>query len=134
MASVIVFGPTGQIGSAAAKTALEQGAKVWLAMRDTSKVVPGLENDQEAATTIDRVQADLQKPETVKHAVEASGAKRAFIYLAHGSSDSMRATIEALKSGGVEFVGVCEQLYHIHEPKLTGYPCLGVYSLRTRAG
>ena len=103
MASVIVFGPTGQIGSAAAKTAGEQGAKVWLAMRDTSKAIPGLGKDSEAAETFDRVQADLQVPETVKRAVETSGAKRAFIYYAHGSPDDMRATIEALRSGGIEF-------------------------------
>ena len=50
------------------------------------------------------MQADLCKPETVAAAVRMSGAKRAFIYLAHGSSDHMKATLEALKSAGIEFV------------------------------
>lgn len=104
MGSVIVFGPTGQIGSVAARTAAEQGATVWLAMRDTNKAIPGLEKDLEEASAFHRVQADLQNPETVSQAVETSGAKRAFLYLLHGASDHMRAVLEALKSAGIEFV------------------------------
>lgn len=102
MSSVIIFGPTGQIGSIAAKTAGEQGAKVWLGMRDVNKTIPRL--DDSTSGTFQRVKADLQEPKTVKEAVETSGARRAFIYYAHGSPDNMRATIEALKSGGVTFV------------------------------
>lgn len=44
------------------------------------------------------------KPDTVHDAVTKTGAKYAFIYLAHGSSDHMRSTIEALKSAGIEQV------------------------------
>lgn len=106
MATVIVFGPTGNIGSIAAITAQKRGAKVWLAMRDTQKPIPGLSSEQEEAGNFQRVQADLSKPDTVAAAVQTSGAKHAFIYLAHGSQDHMKATIEALKSAGVTFVVV----------------------------
>ncbi|KAH5031140.1 hypothetical protein HBI74_086920 [Parastagonospora nodorum] len=101
MSSVIIFGPTGQVGSIAAHAAAEQGAKVWLAMRDTSKKIPSLAEDSGA---FHRVQADLQKPETVLQAVQTSGARRAFIYLVHGAPDHMRAAIEALKAAGISFV------------------------------
>jgi len=99
---VIVFGPTGAVGSAAARTAGELGAKVFLAMRDTGKSIPGLSAEQEKQGGFERVQADLTKPDTVRDAVHKSGAKYAFIYLAHGSSDHMKATIEALKAAGIE--------------------------------
>ncbi|KAJ4387332.1 hypothetical protein N0V93_007921 [Gnomoniopsis smithogilvyi] len=104
MTTVIVFGPTGNIGSVAAHTAQKKGAKVWLAMRDTQKPIPGLTPEQEKAGSFERVQADLTKPETVTAAVKTSGAKHAFIYLAHGSQDHMKATIEALKASGITFV------------------------------
>lgn len=104
MTSVIVFGPTGNIASIAAQSAQENGAKVWLAMRDPKKTIPGLGPEQEKAGGFERVQADLTKPETVAAAVKTSGAKHAFIYLAHGSPDHMKATVEALKSSGIEFV------------------------------
>ncbi|KAF2724204.1 NAD(P)-binding protein [Polychaeton citri CBS 116435] len=104
MASVIVFGPTGQIGSVTARTAAEYGAKVWLAMRDTSKAIPGLGKDLEAAGDFHRVRADLQDTETVSQAVKTSGAKRAFVYLVHGAPDHMKAALEAMKSAGIEFV------------------------------
>ena len=37
-------------------------------------------------------------------AVKSTGAKRAFMYLAHGTPDHMNATLEALRSAGIEFV------------------------------
>ncbi|CAI6095117.1 unnamed protein product [Clonostachys chloroleuca] len=104
MASVLVFGPTGKVGSYAARTAAEHGAKVWLAMRDTTKTIPGLTGDAEKAGGFNRVQADLQKPETVSEAVKTSGAKRAFIYLVHGAPDHLKGSIEAMKAAGIEFV------------------------------
>jgi nucleoside-diphosphate-sugar epimerase len=104
MASVIIFGPTGQVGSVAARTAAELGAKVWLAMRDTKKSIPGLSEDMEKSGNVQRVQADLQDPETVSQAVKTSGAKRAFIYLVHGASDHLKGTIAAMKDAGIEFV------------------------------
>lgn len=106
MASVIVFGPTGHIGSVAARTAAEHGAKVWLAMRDPSKAIPGLGKDVEVAGNFSRVKADLQDPAAVIDAIKTSGAKRAFVYLAHGAPNHMKATFEAMKSAGVEFVVV----------------------------
>ena len=102
--TVIVFGPTGNIGSFAATTAQSHGAKVVLAMRDTSKSIPGLSKEAEQQGGYERVQADLTKPETITKAVQSSGATRAFIYLAHGLPDHMKSSLEALKAGGIEFV------------------------------
>ena len=101
MAPVIIFGPTGNIGSVAARTAGEQGAEVVLAMRDTNKTIPGLD---EKAGNFKRVQADLSDAKSVENAVKSSGAKRAFAYLAFGTPDAMKATFQAMKDGGVEFV------------------------------
>ena len=102
--SVIVFGPTGNVASIAAATAQELGAKVYLAMRDPKKTIPGLSEEAERVRGYERIQADLTVPQTVTVAVQQSGAKRAFIYVAHGSKDHMRSTAQALKDGGIEFV------------------------------
>ena len=104
MSTVIVFGPTGNIASVAACTAQEKGAKVFLAMRDPQKSIPGLSAERERQGGFERVQADLTKPDTVATAVKTSGAKRAFIYVAHGSPDHMKSALTALKSAGIEFV------------------------------
>ena len=104
MSTVIVFGPTGNIGSVAARTAHEHGVKVVLAMRDPKKAIPGLSSQQEQAGGFERVQADLTDADSVAAAVKTSGAKRAFIYLAFGSPDNMKSTLVALKSSGIEFV------------------------------
>ena len=88
----------------AAQTAAEHGAKVALAMRDPNKAIPGLTKEKEESGSFTRIQADLLNPDTVAEAVKSSGAKRAFIYLAHGGSDHMKATIEAMKAAGIEFV------------------------------
>jgi nucleoside-diphosphate-sugar epimerase len=95
--SVIIFGPTGDVGSAAALQAYKEGAKVTLAMRDTTKHIPSL-----SGITADRSEADLTKPETIKAAVRQSGAKLAFIYAIFGTSDHMRASMDALKEAGIE--------------------------------
>lgn len=102
--TVIVFGPTGSVASITARTAQSHGAKVILAMRDPSKSIPGLTKEQEQQGGYSRVQADLTKPETLTTAVKSSGATRAFVYLAHGSPDHMKSSLEALKSAGIEFV------------------------------
>ncbi|KAL4783695.1 hypothetical protein BJX76DRAFT_244931 [Aspergillus varians] len=104
MSSVIVFGPTGNVASVVAHTAQQNGATVFLAMRNTQKPIPGLSPEQEHEGAFERTQADLTDPESVSTAVKRSGAKRAFIYLAHGTSDHMRATLTALKSAGIDFV------------------------------
>jgi len=101
---VIVFGPTGQVGGSTAVSAQQRGAKVYLALRDTNKTIPDLSPEQEKAGGFERVQADLNKPDTISSAVAKTGAKRAFLYLVHGSSDHMKAAITALKSAGIEFV------------------------------
>ncbi|KAJ5827490.1 hypothetical protein N7447_004253 [Penicillium robsamsonii] len=104
MSTVIVFGPTGNIGSVAARSAQEHGAKVVLAMRDPKKTIPGLSSDQEQAGGFKRIQADLTDADSVAAAITKSGAKRAFIYANFGSPDHMKSTLEALKSAGIEFV------------------------------
>ncbi|KAL2129229.1 hypothetical protein VTI74DRAFT_8058 [Chaetomium olivicolor] len=101
---VIVFGPTGHVGSAAALAAQEQGAKVYLAMRDSQKAIRNLTPAQEQAGGFERVQADLSNPDSIRTAVTQTGAKRAFIYIAFGTPDNMRSTIQALKSAGIEFL------------------------------
>lgn len=103
---VIVFGPSGAVGSATARAAHELGAKVVLAMRDTTKPIPGLD---EATLKVkdgsfEKVQADLHKPDTVRDAVSSTHATRAFIYIAHRSPDNMKSTIRALKSAGIDLV------------------------------
>lgn len=100
---VIVFGPTGGVGSVTALVAREHGAQVVLAMRDPQKPIPGLSPEQEQAGGFERVQADLTNPDTVRAAVRQTGAKRAFIYLIYGQPDGMRSSLEALKSAGVDF-------------------------------
>ncbi|KUJ09143.1 NAD(P)-binding protein [Mollisia scopiformis] len=100
---VIVFGPTGAVGSAAALTASELGAPVILAMRDPSKPIPVL-SDLEKAANFTRIYADLTKPDTVHAAISTTGAKHAFLYCAHGTPDHMKATVQALKAAGIEFV------------------------------
>ena len=101
---VIVFGPTGAVGSATARTAEELGAKVVLAMRDEKKSIPGLEPEKENQGGYERIYADLTRPDTIHAAVSTTGAKYAFIYGAHGSQDSMKSTLEALKSAGIALV------------------------------
>lgn len=101
---VIVFGPTGAVGSAAALTAEELGAKVFLAMRNREKPIPNLNTAKEDHGNFERIYADLTKPDTVRDAVNITGAKYAFIYCAHGSPDHMKATIGALKSAGIDLV------------------------------
>ncbi len=103
---VLVFGPTGKVGSSAAVAAQQLGAKVYLAMRDTSKPLPDLTAAQERELGFERVHADLTQPETVTAAVAQAGGDvtAAFLYLAFGSPDHMRATAEALKAAGVTYV------------------------------
>ncbi|CAG8152706.1 unnamed protein product [Penicillium olsonii] len=95
--SVIVFGATGDVGSAAALQAHQDGAKVSLAVRDPTKPIPRLDNIE-----FDKISADLTKPETVEAAVRQSGATVAFIYVV--GDGQMRASLLALKEGGVKSV------------------------------
>ena len=97
---VIIFGPTGHVGSAAAVAAIELGAHVILAMRDTTKAIPGLKEDSNGS--YERVEADLSKPETVAAAIKATKATKAFFYMARGSTDHMKATITAMKDSGIK--------------------------------
>lgn len=102
--TVIVFGPTGGVGSHAAIAAQAQGAKVVLAMRDPKKSIPGLTSEKESSGGYERVQADLTDADSVGAAVTKTGAKSAFIYLAMTSQDHMKSTLQALKDAGVGFV------------------------------
>jgi len=119
----IIFGATGAVGSAAALAAHENGAKVYLAMRDTSKAIPNLPSDQ----GFEKVQADLTKPETLHAAVTQTGAKHAFIYIAFSMADFMKSSLEALKSAGIDFVvflssnGVQGELEKVDQHDFIGY-------------
>ena len=101
---VIVFGPTGNIGSITAQTASKKGAKVYLAMRDPTKTIPGLSQEAERAGKYERLQADLTDADSIRAAVQKSGAQAAFLYLAFGSPDHMQSAFQALKDGGIQKV------------------------------
>jgi uncharacterized protein YbjT (DUF2867 family) len=79
--NTIIFGATGDVGSAVARTAHERGAKVFPATRSLSKPIPRLTSAQEQAGGFERVQADLLDADSVRAAVTKTGAK-------HGSSTS----------------------------------------------
>lgn len=102
--NVIVFGPTGAVGGASALEAHKRGAKVWLAMRNTSKEIKEIPEDVEKAGKFERVQADLTDPASVATAVKKSGAKAAYLYLIFGAPDHLRGSLRALKDAGVEYV------------------------------
>ena len=63
MDPVIVFGPTGQVGSVAALTASTLGTTVWLAMRNTSKPIPSLSQLAEKEGRFQRVVLTHQRIE-----------------------------------------------------------------------
>lgn len=102
--NVIVFGPTGAVGGSAALEASKRGAKVWLAMRDTSKTIEEIPTKVEKSGKFERVQADLVDPDSVAAAVKKSGAKAAYIYLIFASPDHMRGSLQAMKDTGIEYV------------------------------
>jgi uncharacterized protein YbjT (DUF2867 family) len=106
--NVLIFGPTGGLGRVAALEAHKRGAHVWLAMRDTSKAIPGIEEGKEGFT---RVQADLTKPETLDDAVKKSGATSAFAYTMFETADFMKASFEALKAAGITYVVIISSYY-----------------------
>ncbi|KAF7309900.1 Dsl1-C domain-containing protein [Mycena indigotica] len=101
--NVIVFGPTGTVGGLVALEAHQRGAKVWLAMRDTSKPIDGITSTVEQAGNFVRVQADLSDPASVSSAITQSGATAAYLYLVH-TPDFARATLRAMRDAGVEYI------------------------------
>ncbi|KAJ4387541.1 hypothetical protein N0V93_008136 [Gnomoniopsis smithogilvyi] len=100
---VIIFGPTGDVGGAAALEASKRSATVWLAMRQIEKSIATIPIAQEHSGTFHRVQADLTEPESVKVAIRQSGARAAFVYLVFGIP-SMEPTFLAMKDAGIEHV------------------------------
>lgn len=102
--NVIIFGPTGAVGGSAALEASKRGAKVWLAMRNTSKTIEEIPQDLEKSGKFERVQADLSDQESVAAAIKKSGAKAAYLYLIFGSPDHMRGSLQAMRDAGVEYV------------------------------
>ncbi|KAJ4395641.1 hypothetical protein N0V91_010707 [Didymella pomorum] len=104
--NVLVFGPAGAVGCAAAIEAHRRGAHVWLAMRDTNKTIKGLSVSDLESKRYTKLQADLTKPDTLKKAVEQSGATTAFVYTVFESKDSMRGTFDTLKAAGIQHVVV----------------------------
>ncbi|PWY70806.1 NAD(P)-binding protein [Aspergillus sclerotioniger CBS 115572] len=127
MTPVIIFGPTGSVGSATALTAHTQGCKVYLALRDTTKPIPGLTTAQEQSGNFTRIQTDFSNPTSITTAVAQSKAKHAFIYTDLTSPDHMRGTFTALKEAGVEFVvllssfGVQGDIHHVASEDVIAY-------------
>lgn len=102
--NVLVFGAAGGVGRAAATSASKRGAKVWLAMRDPQKTIPGLSKAEEEEAGFERIQADLSDPSSLKAAVAASKATTAFVYTIMTTADSMKTTFATLKESGITTV------------------------------
>lgn len=109
---VIIFGPTGDVGGAAALEANKLNATVWLAMRQITKPIGAIPPPKERSGNFHRTQADLADPESVKEAVRHSGARAAFVYLMFGMQ-SMEPTFRAMKEAGIEHV-VFLSVFSIH--------------------
>lgn len=104
LSKVLVFGATGEVGSAAALEAHARGAHVTLAMRDVTKPNEWITAEQERAAGLARIAADLTRPADVTRAVRESGAQAVFIYAVR-SDDLMRGALAALRdAGGVQHV------------------------------
>lgn len=100
MSTIIIFGPTGNVGSHVALAAPSfGGSRIILAMRDPKKSIPSIPN----SPTYERIHADLSDPSSLTTAVTTTGATRAFIYHTH-SPDHMHSALTALKSSGIQFV------------------------------
>jgi uncharacterized protein YbjT (DUF2867 family) len=102
--TVIIFGPTGAVGRAAALEAYKRGAEVYLAMRDPSKPIPGITSTSDE-DKYHRIQADLSDPESVKSAIQHSGAKAAYVYLIH-SPGGTKPALSAMVEAGIEYIVV----------------------------
>ncbi|CAD0090666.1 unnamed protein product [Aureobasidium mustum] len=101
--NVLVFGATGEVCSAVALEAHALGARVSIALRDTSKHNEWISPEQERAADLQRVKADLTDTEAVKRAVKETGAQAAFIYAVH-SGDMLRGAITALRDVGIQYI------------------------------
>ncbi|RAH47373.1 SDR family oxidoreductase [Aspergillus brunneoviolaceus CBS 621.78] len=104
MAKVIIFGATGTVASATARAAHARGTSVVLAARDPTKPISALTPEQEHQGSYQRIQADLSDPESIRLAVTSTNATRAFVYTVFDAPDHMRASLEAMKSAGIEHV------------------------------
>lgn len=104
MTTVVVFGATGSVASAAARTANDRGAKVLLASRSLDKPIPNLSIKEQRQSGYQRVKADLTNPETIRSVVTNAQATKAFIYTVSDTTDHMRASLEAMKAAGIEYV------------------------------
>jgi uncharacterized protein YbjT (DUF2867 family) len=99
--NVLVFGGAGAVGRAAATSASQRGAKVWLAMRDPKKTIPGLSKSDEEKQGFERIKADLSDPTSLKSAVATSQAKIAFVYAIVTAEDAMKSAFETLRDSGI---------------------------------
>jgi NAD(P)-dependent dehydrogenase (short-subunit alcohol dehydrogenase family) len=111
---VIVFGPTGAVGGAAAIEAHRRGKTVYLAMRDPKKDLKDI-HESDGEERYHRIQADLSQPDTVKQAVITSGATTAFVYAIFYDTDSMRSTFAAFKEAGINHV-IFLSSFTVHDP------------------
>ncbi|KAK0613691.1 hypothetical protein B0T14DRAFT_405455, partial [Immersiella caudata] len=106
MEPIIIFGPTGHVGSAVALSipSFTSTTPTILAMRTPSKPIPGLTPTLESSHPYHRIHANLSSPSTLTAAISSTSAKRAFLYIDHTSPDHMLSAIQALKAAGITFV------------------------------
>ncbi|KAG8165055.1 hypothetical protein KVR01_005330 [Diaporthe batatas] len=99
--NVLIFGATGEVGSAVARCASSSGAKVWLGMRDINKQNTWLGKEEETESDMKRLHADLTDPVSLAAAVKESAATAAYIYATH-SRDGMRSALQAMRDAGIQ--------------------------------
>ncbi|KAJ3050905.1 hypothetical protein HK097_008116 [Rhizophlyctis rosea] len=99
--SVLIFGATGNVGSAAAQYAAKvpNPPKIILALRDVKKPTPGLPADQ-----YPRIHADLSDAGSLERAARESGATAALVYITFGAKGDMKPELEALVRGGIKHI------------------------------
>ncbi|KAI8916998.1 hypothetical protein DFJ77DRAFT_328049 [Powellomyces hirtus] len=114
---ILVFGATGRVGGfVAARGIKDYNAEIHLAVRDTAKPFRLLELDSFFSDSKHKHlkhKADLTDPESIRKAVEASGATSVFLNLAGltgADEDLTRRVVDALKAGGITYVVLLSSL------------------------
>ncbi|KAF5506059.1 Nitrogen metabolite regulation-like protein bik4 [Colletotrichum siamense] len=102
--TVIIFGAAGAVGRAAAIEAHSRGARIFLAMRNTQKPIPGLSGELEEKSNFTRIEADLLKPDSIRNAISKSGATVAFTYVVPQAQDAMKSAFGAMREAGIKHI------------------------------
>ncbi|KAH9233200.1 hypothetical protein K456DRAFT_1750507 [Colletotrichum gloeosporioides 23] len=102
--TVIIFGAAGAVGRAAAIEAHSRGARIFLAMRNTQKSIPGLSGELEEKSNFTRIEADLLNPNSIRNAISKSGATVAFTYVVPQAQDAMKSAFGAMREAGIKHI------------------------------